>query len=156
VVSGAAVLRAAVERNDLAEVERLVAADRRLVRSLLGLTYSADPAVRETAADGIARAAEHHPALVTEVLRRLIWAMNDESGTNAVHAPLVIRRIAETVPRLLVGMVPDLLRLTADPGLRDELVAAVRKVAEALPAQAAGALRGGLGKCASGGRSHAA
>jgi hypothetical protein len=154
-VSGAAGLRAAVGRGDLTEVERLVAADRRLVRTLLGMTYQADPARCAVAADGLALAARHHPELLTDVLRRLIWAMNDESGTNAMNAPLVIRRIAESEPRLLVGLVPDLLRLTADPVLRDELVAAVRRVAELLPAQAAAALRGGLGKCSTGGRSHA-
>jgi hypothetical protein len=154
-VSAQALLRDAVSRGDLAEVERLVAADRRLVRALLGLTYQADTAIRDTAATGLALAARHHPALVTEVVRRLVWAMNDESGTNAVHAPVVIRSIAEREPRLLVGMVPDLLRLTADPGLREELVAAVRKVAERLPAQAAQALQGGIGKCPTGGRSHA-
>jgi hypothetical protein len=155
-VSTQALLREAVLRGDLVEVERLVAADRRMVRALLSLTYQADAAMRDTAADGLAIAARHHPDLVTEALRRLVWAMNDESGTNAVNAPAVIRRIAESEPHLLVGMVPDLLRLTADPGLRDELVAAVRKVAELLPAQAAQALRGGLAKCPTGGRSHAA
>jgi hypothetical protein len=155
-VSSQALLRAAVSHGDLAEVERLVADDRRMVRALLGLTYQADAAMRDTAAAGLALAARYHPELVTEVLRRLVWAMNDESGTNALHAPAVIRRIAESEPRLLVGLVPDLLRLTADPGLRDELVAAVRRVAEVLPAQAAQALRGGLAKCPTGGRSHAA
>jgi hypothetical protein len=155
-VSTKALLREAVSRGDLAEVERLVADDRRTVRALLGLTYQADAATRNTAADGLAIAARYHPDLVAEVLRRLVWAMNDESGTNAVNAPAVIRRIAECEPRLLVGLVPDLLRLTADPGLRDELVAAVRKVAEVLPAQAAQALRGGLAKCPAGGRTHAA
>ena len=155
-MSAQALLREAVSRGDLAEVERLVAADRRMVRALLGLTYQADTAIRDTAAAGLALAARHHPELVTEVLRRLVWAMNDESGTYALHAPAVIRRIAESEPHLLVGLVPDLLRLTADPGLRDELVEAVRRVAELLPAQAAQALRGGLAKCTTGGRTHAA
>ena len=148
-------LRAAVLAGDLAEVERLVAADRRAVRALLGLSYQADPALRDTAAAGLALAARYHPKLVAEVVRRLVWAMNDESGTNAAQGPAVIRRIAEVEPRLLLPVVPDLLRLTGDPGLRDELVAAVRRVAELLPGEAASAVRSGIGHCVKGGANHA-
>ena len=155
-MNAAEALRVAVAQGDLAEVERLVACDRRAVRALLGLTYQADATIRDTAAAGLAAAARHHPVLVAEVLRRLVWAMNDESGTNAFHAPAVIRRVAEAEPRLLVELMPDLLRLTADPGLRDELVAAVRRVAELLPAEAAAAVRQGIGKCAKGGNKNAA
>ena len=149
-------LRVAVAQGDMAEVERLVAADRRAVRALLGLTYQADATTRDTAAAGLAVAARHHPGLVAEVLRRLVWAMNDESGTNALHAPAVIRRVAEAEPSLLVGLVPDLLRLTADPSLRDELVAAVRRVAALLPTEAAAAVRQGVGRCSKGGNHNAA
>jgi hypothetical protein len=155
-VSSVTSLRGAVACGDLAEVERLVAGDRRAVRTLLGLSYHADPTLRDNAATGLALAARHHPGLVAEVVRRLVWAMNDESGTNAFQAPAVIRRIAEVEPRLLVPVVPDLLRLTADPGLRDELVAVVRRVAELLPGEVASAVRNGLGYCVKGGAPHAA
>jgi len=154
-VSATTALRAAVASGDLAEIERLVVADKRSVRALLGLTYHADPALRDTAATGLALAARHHPDLVAEVVRRLVWAMNDESGTNAVQGPAVMRRIAEVAPALLLPVVPDLLRLTSDPGLRDELVAVVRRVAELRPGEAAMAVRTGIGHCVKGGAAHA-
>jgi hypothetical protein len=147
----AAAVRDAVLRGDLDEVDRVIASDRRAMRTLVGLCYHADATVRDVAASGVARAAEHHPKLVGEVVRRLIWAMNDESGTNAATAPAVIRRIADVAPRILVPVVPELLRLTADPSLHDELVGAVRRVAEQLPGAAASAVRTGLGDCARGG-----
>jgi len=150
-VSTAAAVRAAVGRADLGEVDRIVAADRRAVRTLLGLCYQADDAVRDVAATGVALAARHHPKLVSEIVRRLVWAMNDESGTNAVTVPAVIRKIAEVAPELLVPVVPELLRLTIDPLLRDELVASVRRVAEEMPGEAARAVRSGLGRCGEGG-----
>jgi len=153
-VSGRATLLAAVERGDIEEIERLAVSERRTIRTLLGLTYRDDPAVRELAARGLAAASRQHPVQVTEVARRLVWAMNDESGTNAPHAPEVIRRLAECAPRLLVPLLPDLLRLTGDPGLRDELVAAVRRVAEQLPGESARAVGDGLGRCVEGGKRH--
>jgi hypothetical protein len=145
-------VRAAVARGDLGELDGIVAGDRRAVRILLGMCYEGDATVRDAAAAGLALAAKHHPALVGEVVRRLIWAMNDESGTNAVAAPSVIRKIAEVAPTLLVPVVPELLRLTADPSLRDELVAAVRRVAEQMPGATVRAVGAGLQGCAAGGR----
>jgi hypothetical protein len=151
-VRGMTLLRDAVVRGDVAEVGRLVVADARSVRTLLALTYQADPAVCETAAAGLALAAPHHPRLVAEAVKRLIWAMNDESGTNAVNAPLVIERLADAEPRLLVPVLSDLLRLTADPLLKDRLVGAIRRVAARLPEDAALAVSSGLGSCFDGGR----
>jgi hypothetical protein len=149
-VSGVSPVRAAAARGDLAEVERLVAKDGRAVRTLVALTYEADAATCEAAAAGLALAARHHPRLVAEAVRRLIWAMNDESGTYAVNAPAVIGMLAESEPKILVPVLPDLLRLTADPGLRERLVAAVKRVAERCPADAAHAVSAGLGRCARG------
>lgn len=112
--------------DDLAAV---VAADKRAVRYLVALTYRPEPAVRTTAARGLALASRHHPKLVQEVARRLVWAMNDESGTHALTAPEVLRAIAEESPQLLLPLVPSLLGLTTDPGLREALVEVVRIVA---------------------------
>jgi hypothetical protein len=62
--------------------------------------------------------------------------MNDESGTHALTAPEVLRAIAEESPQLLQPLVPNLLALTADPGLREALVEVVRIVARHDPKSA--------------------
>ncbi len=123
----------AVRVRRLDDLEAVVAADKRAVRYLVALTYRPEPAVRATAARGLALASRHHPKLVQEVARRLVWAMNDESGTHALTAPEVLRAIAEESPELLLPLVPSLLSLTADPGLREALVEVVRIVARRDP-----------------------
>lgn len=126
-------IREAVAAGEFARLEQLVAADRHTVRHLLGLTYSPQAETARNAARGVAIAARHHPDLVTAAVRRLVWAMNEESGTNALSAPAVIESVAEEKPELLLPMVPDLLRLTGDPGLRAGLRRALRAIARACP-----------------------
>ena len=123
------------QTGELTMIEELVAEEPRAVRHLLGLTYHPDSKKREVATRGLVLASKYHPKLVQEVLRRLIWAMNDESGTNALTAPEVIQAIAEEEPGLLLPLVPDLTRLTADPGLRDGLANALKTVAEKCPGE---------------------
>ena len=128
-------------------LESLVAGDRRAVRYLVALTYRAEPGVRAAAARGVALAGRHYPRLVQEMARRLIWAMNDESGTNAVTAPEVLRAIADETPGLLVPLVPDILRLTSDPGLRDGLVEVARRAARDDPRAVAGRMERAITGC---------
>jgi hypothetical protein len=126
----------AIRGHDTAAIEALVAEDARVLRHLTSMTYDTDDQVRAAAAHAIARAAHHHPQQVSELVRRLVWAMNDESGTNSQTAPEVIWAIALEQPSLLVPMLPDLARLTADKELRPLLVSAVRTVAERFPSSA--------------------
>jgi hypothetical protein len=127
-------------------IQKLVAEEPRAVRHLLGLTYHPDSKKREVATKGLVLASRYHPKLVQEVLRRLIWAMNDESGTNALTAPEVIQAIAAEEPELLLPLVPDLTRLTADPGLREGLTKALKTVAEKCPGEVGARLSASLRK----------
>ncbi len=137
-------VRRALEGDRADELEQLVAQQPRVVRHLLGLTYQADVELRRRAAHWLGVAARHHPDLIQGLVRRLIWAMNDESGTNALTAPAVVRAIAEEQPRLLLPMVPDLTRLAADPGLCEGLGAALRVVADRCPGEVAKELQASL------------
>ncbi len=140
-----------VRQRRFDELETMVSRDRKTVRVLVGMTYDADPELRRTAARGLALAARHHPALVGEVIRRLVWAMNDESGTNAQFAPETLLAIAEERPEMLVEVLPDLMRLSADPGLRVTLVEVARLVGARCPQQAGQRMREGLRQCGQGG-----
>jgi hypothetical protein len=133
-------------------MERLVAEEPKAVRHLLGITYHPEPGKRDAAARGLALASRYHPKLVKEVVRRLVWAMNDESGTNALTAPQVIQAIAEEEPQLLLPLVPDLTRLAADPGLREGLSAALRTVSQKCPGQVGERLSNSLRKRLAGDR----
>jgi hypothetical protein len=128
-VSARAAVMDAVRQGRLDELAALAAADPRALRHLLALSYRPEPELRAAAGRAIAAASRHHPELVQEMARRLVWAMNDESGTHALTAPEVLRAIAEENPELLLPLLPELLRLTADPGLHDALVGVARLVA---------------------------
>ncbi|MBW2526694.1 MAG: hypothetical protein JRI23_21100 [Deltaproteobacteria bacterium] len=114
-----------------------MAANASAVRHLVGLSYQADGGLRRAAARAIAIAGRYHPKAVQNVIRRFVWAMNDESGTNAGNAPEVLQAIADEQPELLLPMVPDLIRLAADERLREGLTATLRTVAKRCPGHVA-------------------
>ena len=135
-----------VEHNLHAELNALVARRPRALRFLLGLSYSADAEVRRCANAALARGGRSHPNLVQNIVRRLVWAMNDESGTNALTAPAVVAAIAEEDPTLLLPMLPDLIRLCGDETLRPDLARALRLVSSGCPGRVGHALQDQLNK----------
>lgn len=140
-----------VRQRRFDELDELLAGDRRALRFVVALTYQSDAEIVDAAARAIARAASKHGRQVGEIVRRMVWAMNEESGTHAVNAPAVLRAIAETTPRLLLPSVPDLMRLSADPNLHDALVEVTRTVARAFPREAAAAVEQSLRSCGTNG-----
>ncbi len=124
-----------LEQDEWEAVEALVAGERRAIRHLVTLSYRPDEALRRASGRALAIAARHHPAQVQEVVRRFVWAMNDESGTNALTAPAVIHAIALERPEILLPVVPDLVRLAGDPGLHEGLAEALREVARRCPGE---------------------
>ncbi len=135
-----------VAQGETEKLGVLVAQEPRAIRYLLGCTYQADEQVRAIACRAIGRASRHHPDLVQQVVRRLIWAMNDESGTNSLTAPEVVKAVAEESPELLLPMVPDLTRLAADEGLHERLAAVLRMLAEKFPGSVGRGIEGSLVK----------
>ena len=134
----------AVRNGSEDELERLVSEEPGAVRHALGLMYHAERGIRKRAARAVALAARRHPAMVQNIIRRLVWAMNDESGTNAATAPEVLQAIADEMPELLLPMLPDLVRLSADPELREGLAVALRTVSRRCPGEIGRKLAGSL------------
>lgn len=135
-----------IETGKLDELDMLLPVEPRAVRTLVGLTYRPEAEVRANACRGVAMAARYHPDLVQQVVRRLIWAMNDESGTNALTAPHVVRAIADERPEILLPLVPDLTRLSIDEGLRDTLAETLQTVADAFPGAVGRGIQDSLNK----------
>lgn len=125
----------AVQSGSDDDLEDLVSEESKSIRYLLGFTYRDDPGIRSRAACALALAAKHHPARIQSVIRQLVWAMNDESGTNALTAPEVLQAIADETPELLVPAVPDLVRLSAEPELREGLAAVLRTISRRCPGE---------------------
>ncbi len=122
-----------VEKNDVDGLRGLVARQARAVRYLVGFSYQRDDDKRKTAVEAIALAGGYHPDLVKNIIRRLVWAMNDESGTNAQTAPQVLRAVSEKHPELLLPMVPDLVRLCDDDNLRPGLLSTLKNIQDSFP-----------------------
>lgn len=122
-------------QGDYSKLDYLISRNSSTVRHLLGMTYLPDSEDREIAIWGLAFAAQYYPKLIKDVVRRLVWAMNDESGTNALTAPDVLLGIARVRPDLLLPVIPDLTRLAGDPGLREGLVSILQLISRKFPGQ---------------------
>jgi hypothetical protein len=111
----------------------LVSADRRALRPLLGRLWDPDDEIRRRAASAVGTAAVSHADLGVEVIRRLLWALNDESATNGVYGIPALGQIGCRSPELLAPYLPALVSMAWDPGLRLELLRALHAVAEVRP-----------------------
>ncbi len=140
-------LREAVAQGRIEGIERLVASDPRVVRHLLALTYQPDPQIRQLAARGLALAGSYHPRTVQTMIRRLVWAMKEDSGTNAVTVPEVVRAVAEHQPELLLPVVPELIGFTKDESLREGIAEALRLVVKSCPGKVGAGLLATINQC---------
>ncbi len=57
----------------------------RAIRFLQGRLWDPDDEIRSRAAEALGAAAAAHPELGRELLRRALWALNDESATNGAY-----------------------------------------------------------------------
>jgi hypothetical protein len=119
--------------GDVTGLERLAAADRRVMRHLIGRLWDPDESIRESAARGVGAAAVAHRDLGLDVLRRLLWALNDESATNGAYAVAAIGEIGSRDPELVEPFVGPLASYAWDDGLRGEILKALARIAEGSP-----------------------
>jgi len=116
----------------------LALADSRALRPLVGRLWDSDSRIRNRAARVIGRAAAAHEAVGEDLVRRLVWALNDESGTNGIYGIPALGEIGRHAPRLLAAHVPVLVALCRDDGLRLQILRALAATAESDPALVAG------------------
>jgi HEAT repeat protein len=114
-------------------LKHLAGGERRAVRPLLARAWDPDPTIRALAASTLGHVAVVHPDLGLEIVRRLMWALNDESATNGVHALAPLGEIGHRAPELLAPFVPALVAMSWDDGLRRELWRALARIADAAP-----------------------
>jgi HEAT repeat protein len=77
---------------------------KRILRYLMRLSYTVDDLLRYRAIEAlglISRViAEHDPETILDLIRRVIWSMNDESGAQSWSAPEIIAEIIYNNPGL--------------------------------------------------------
>jgi len=124
------------------EVAALAIADPRTLLPLMGRLWDPDPQIRRQAAGAIGKAAETHPTQGLAIVRRLMWALNDEAATNGVYGIAALGEIGCRIPEMLAPFVPALVAMAWDDRLRLELLRALSRVAEADPGLVARQLGG--------------
>ncbi len=103
------------------------------VRALVSLLCSAEKDIRLPAARALGRLAatlaDREPEKVRDLLRRLFWSTNDESGASGLGAPEAIAEIIAGRPDLWSDFVGPLVNLLDEPGLSAGVMTAVRRIA---------------------------
>ena len=122
-----------LHNGDNPGLERLVVAQPRSVRYLQGRLWDAEPRVRQNAAEALGVAAAAHPELGKELLRRALWALNDESATNGSYTLPVIGEIGFRDPALAAPFVGPMTSYIWDAGLRPGILHALCRIAEVAP-----------------------
>jgi hypothetical protein len=102
-------------------------------RFLMGRLWDADEALRRRAARALGIVAGAHPEIGTDLLRRLMWALNDESATNGIYGIPAVAEIGFNNPELVAPFIAPLASLSWDDGLRREIISALTRIAEAAP-----------------------
>ena len=111
----------------------LAAREPRTARFLLGRLWDPDEAMRRHAAWAFGKAAASHPEIGLDLLRRLMWALNDESATNGLYGITAVAEIGLNDPELVAPFIAPLASLSWDDDLRLEIISALRRIAEAAP-----------------------
>ena len=74
-----------------------------------------------------------HPEIGVDLVRRLMWALNDESATNGLYGIPALAEIGFNDPELIRAFVAPLASLAWDDGLRLEILRSLARIAEAAP-----------------------
>ncbi len=111
-------LRELLAQVDFEGIAEMAAEKRRVLGSLVSLTYDPDPQIgwRAVEALGVAarRVAEDDPEYVREHLRRLYWLISEESGGICWHAPAAMAEIVRREPNLFADYVPIVIFLISN------------------------------------------
>ena len=124
--------RALRKGDDPSSVEACSA--RRLYRTLMMLIHDDDDLVRQRAcrhlADIISR---KDPASIENVIRRLLWRLNPESGDYPIGLPELLGEIGNRAPREIASFVSVILFYLDDEKLQPGLLQAAGRIGQKLP-----------------------
>jgi methylated-DNA-[protein]-cysteine S-methyltransferase len=117
-------LRQFLKRRDLEEIANLAVRKRRVLSTLVSLTFDPEPLISWRAVEAMGAAAEsiahNDPDGVVDHLRRLYWLMSEESGGICWRSPEAMAEIVRRRPDQFGDYVPvvvSLIREMADEDL---------------------------------------
>jgi len=114
-------------------LQALARQEPRVSRHLLGRLWDPDEGIRNLAARALGAFAEGHPRLAEDLLRRLLWGLNDESATNGVYGIAAIGEIGFRRPDVVAPFVAPMASYLWDDGLRTSILRALARIHESAP-----------------------
>ena len=76
--------------GDIDGLNGLLSREPGAIRHLIGRLWDNDDEMRALAARGLGAAAVAHPEQARDLVRRLMWALNDESAMNGISLYVII------------------------------------------------------------------
>ena len=122
-----------LQQGDSEGLERMVTENPAAIRFLQGRLWDEDPEIQCRAAIALGAAAAAHPELGRELLRKALWALNDESATNGGPMLPAIGEIGRCSPDLVAPFVGPMTAYLWDEGLRPGILDALCRIAETAP-----------------------
>ena len=122
-----------LQSPDTTRLEEFAVAEPRAMRFLLGRLWDLDETIRRRAAAGIGASAAVNRDLGRDVVRRLVWALNDESATNGMFGLAAIGEIGARNPEMIEPFVGPVACYAWDDGLRPEIIRALSRIADTAP-----------------------
>ncbi len=135
-------LRQVLLRRDLEQLASWGETRRDAERLLNSLAFDSDELVRSRAIEGLGllarQRARTRPDAVRELVRRMLWAMNDESGNSIGHAPELAGELLASVPALVPEFASTLASLRECDPYQRGVRWAMARIAAAVPEAFAG------------------
>lgn len=123
--------------NDFPRLLRFRDKENDLVRVLFGFLYERDRLISRRAVEAlalvVAEVRKRRPKMARDLIRRLLWSLNDESGGTGWNAPQAIGAIIATDPAGLAEYIPILFSFREDPSLTEGVLWGLAAVAKARP-----------------------
>lgn len=132
-------MRMAVDREDWDEVRRMLTQSSGSLRVLLSGLHHPDKTALARVLHGFRIAAQVlAPERLLDLLRRLMWLLNEESGNNCPAAALAIAEIATVAPDAVAPHLPVLRVYANDPSsrMRDCITQALARIDAITPTSA--------------------
>lgn len=126
-------LRLLLQDNDRDRLIALVMADRRAVTALNRLIFDEDELIRWRAVTALGWVAREDPFLLEKVIGRLIYTMNDDSGSIGWMAPQALGEICANDPDLVEDFFPLVISAAKESVFRPGSAWAIGRVAPIRP-----------------------
>jgi HEAT repeat protein len=98
------------------ELREVLTKDSRNVRKLMGFLYHPEVSVRDAAAKGFGIVAQIWPFdKLMNLVRRMLWMMNDESGSCTWHIPYALGEIGYNRPEAMKNYMKTFANYVNDP-----------------------------------------